>query len=88
MLKHEEIINYAIKGLQAEIAEYERKVREGYKYLEDIRAGKPVKTPKTENEIIDIIHKYEAEIERLQDEIFDLNWQLSLEQNGEDSHTR
>lgn len=83
MLKHEEIINYAIKGLQAEIAEYEKKVRKGYKYLEDIRAGKPVKTPKTENEIMDIIQKYEAEIKRLQDEISDLDWQLALEQAGE-----
>lgn len=74
MLKHDEIIKYAIKGLEAEIAEHEKKIQKGYKYLKEIQAGNQVNTPKTESEIMDIINKSKTEIERLADEIFNLKW--------------
>lgn len=83
MLTQQQIIEYAIKGLEHEIEKHEKQIRKGYQFLEDIRKGKSVKTPKTEDEIIDIIQKHHAEIERLKNEIHELDWQRALEETGE-----
>lgn len=77
MLNQKQIIEYAIKGIRAEIEKHEAVARKGVKFLEDIRQGKPVKTPKTEAEIKEIIRKHKIEVERLDKEKFDLEWELA-----------
>lgn len=79
MLEQKQILEYAIKGIAAEIDELEKAVRQGYDLVKKIDNGEKVKTPKTKFEILDIIREKKAEIERLDKERFDLKWELSDE---------
>lgn len=80
-MNQRELLDWAIKGLLAEIEEHERQVRRGQKYLNDIRNGKPVKTPKTEVEIIEIINKKNELIEELSRKKSVLEWIRDVELN-------
>lgn len=73
-MEKKELIEWAIKGINAEIDALESSIVKGKKYLAQIERGEPVKTPKTEIEILQIIEEKAAEIERLEKEKFALKW--------------
>ena len=77
MLNNKQILEYAIKGITAEIEELEKSVRKGYDLVKQIESGEKVKSPKTKYEILEICHDKKAEIEKLDKERFELHWQLS-----------
>lgn len=76
MLNQREIIEYAIKGINADIDALEKTVNEGKRHLLAFAEGKPSKTPKTEYEVREIIREKRAEIERLAKIEQDLKWKL------------
>lgn len=83
MLNQKQILQYAIKGLSAEIAELEKQVKKGYDLVKQIENGEKVNTPKTKFEILDICRAKKAEIEKLDKEKFDLSWQIEIEMKEE-----
>lgn len=81
MLNQAEIIEYAIKGINGDIEELEKKVKQGYKYIEQYENGIKPKTPLTTYEIKVVIRKANTEIEQLVKAKDELKWQLvELEQ--------
>lgn len=78
-MTEKEILQYAIKGITAEIEELEKSVRKGYELVKQIEQGQKVKTPKTKQEILEICHAKKAEIEKLDKERFDLRWKVDVE---------
>lgn len=76
-MNQKEIIEYAIKGMLNEIWELEGKVRKGQQYLEDLASGKKIKSPKNASEIKEIIRNTQAKIEELDKKKFNLEWELS-----------
>lgn len=83
MLNYKSILEYAVKGLTAEIEELEKTVRQGYALVKQIDNGEKVKTPKTKYEILEICREKNAKIERLDKERFELRWELSELQAAE-----
>lgn len=81
-MNQKEIIEFAIKGITAEIRELESTVEKGRKYLEDLAKGKKIKSPKNASEIKEIIHNAQAKIEELDKKKFDLQWQIEIELNA------
>lgn len=77
MLDQKQILEYAVKGITAEISELEKAVRHGYDLVKKIENGEKVKTPKTEYEILDICRDKKANIEKLEQMKNELKWQLS-----------
>nr|BDD45030.1 hypothetical protein 18 [Bacillaceae bacterium] len=77
-MNQKQIIEFAIKGIAAEIDEKEKQVRKGYKILDDIENGNIVYTKKSPYEIREIITKLKAEIEDLDKKKFDLTWELTI----------
>ena len=73
------ILEYAVKGMSAEIEALEKDIRRGYKLVEQIENGGKVKTPKNKQEILDIIAEKKKEVERLDKEKFALKWQIDVE---------
>lgn len=71
------IIEYAIKGVNAEIDEKEKTIHQGEKFLKQYENGEKPKTPKTPQEITVIIRKKKEEIEKLVKFQNDLKWQLT-----------
>lgn len=81
MLNQKQILEYAVKGLSAEIEELEKQVKKGYDLVKKIDNGEKVNSPKTKFEILEICRVKKAEIERLDREKFDLSWQVNVEMN-------
>lgn len=77
MMNYKQILEYAAKGLTAEIEELEKTVRQGYALVKQIDDGEKVKTPKSRYEILEICREKSKEIERLDKERFELRWELS-----------
>ncbi len=73
------ILQYAIKGIAAEIEQLEKDIKQGYKYIEQIDKGQKVKTPKTKQEILEIIAEKDAEMKKLEKEKFNISWQVDVE---------
>lgn len=71
------ILEYAIKGINAEIAELEKVINQGNQYLKQIENGEKPKTTKTPYEINVIIRKKKAEIEKLANDKDAIKWQLA-----------
>ena len=59
------VIEYAVKGIIAEIDEKEKAINQGKQFLKQIENGEKPKTPKSEYEIHVIIRKKKEEIEQL-----------------------
>ena len=74
------ILAYAIKGIAAEIEQLEKDIKQGYKFIEQIDNGEKVKTPKTKQEILQIIDAKDEEMKNLEKEKFALKWQLEVEE--------
>lgn len=79
MMNTTELMKWAVKGLSAEIDELEKTVSQGKRYLLDYEKGGQPKTPKTPDEIRQIIQEKQAEIEKLDKMKFDLKWELDVE---------
>jgi hypothetical protein len=71
------LIEWAIKGLSAEIDKLEKNVHQGYRLLNDLQNGKPIKSPLNADEIQFVINQKKEEIEKLYNEILDLRWRLT-----------
>lgn len=71
------ILEYAIKGINAEIDELEKTIRQGKQFLQQIANGEKPKTNKSEYEINVIIRKKKEEIEKLAKDKDDIKWQLA-----------
>ena len=83
MLSQKQILQYAVKGLTAEIEKLEKTVREGNSLIQKIDNGEKVKTPKTRYEIAEIVREKKAEIEKLDKERFALSWQIDVDMKDE-----
>lgn len=79
MMNTTELMKWAVKGLSAEIDELEKAVNQGKRYLLEYEKGGKPKTPKTPDEIREIIAEKKAEIEKLDKMKFDLKWELDVE---------
>ena len=78
-----EILQYALKGIAAEIEQLEKEVKQGYKLVEQIDNGEKVKTPKTKFEILDIISEKKEKMQKLEKEKFAISWQVEVEMQDE-----
>lgn len=76
-MKDYEVYKWAVKGLRAEIDELEKQVNKGKQYLAEYEKGGKPKTPKTPQEIREIIQEKKAKIEELDKKRFDLEWKIS-----------
>ena len=83
MLSQKQILQYAIKGITAEIEKLEKTVREGNALIKKIENGEQVKAKATKYEIAEIVKEKKAEIEKLDKERFALSWQVDVEMNDE-----
>ena len=81
MLNQKQILEYAVKGLSAEIEELEKQVKKGYDLVKKIDNGEKVNSSKTKFEILEICRVKKAESARLDREKFDLSWQVNVEMN-------
>ena len=83
MLSQKQILQYAIKGITAEIEKLEKTVREGNALIKKIENGEQVKVKATKYEVAEIVKEKKAEIEKLDKERFALSWQVDVEMNDE-----
>ncbi len=74
-MEQKQIIEWAIKGLTVEIQELEKAIKQGKQYLLQIERGEKVKTPKSAEEIKQIIADKTAEMEKLEKAKFELTWE-------------
>lgn len=74
-MDEKQIIAWAIKGINVEIQELEKTIKQGNKYLLQIERGEAVKTPKTAAEIKSIVAEKTAEMEKLERAKFELTWE-------------
>lgn len=79
MLNEKEILKYAVQGIKVEIEQLEKDIKQGYKYIEQIERGEKVKTPKTKQEILDIVADKKAKMEQLDKQRFEISWKLDVE---------
>lgn len=78
-MEQKELLEWAIKGLYAEIQELEKTVQKGEKYLEEYQKGKQTGTKKSPEEIKKIISEKKKQIEILDKKRFDLSWERDVE---------
>ena len=83
MLSEKKILEYAVKGIAAEISELEKQVEKGYELVKKIDNGEKVNTPKSKYEILEICREKKAEIEKLDKEKFAISWQVDVEMKDE-----
>lgn len=76
------LMDYAIKGINADIDKLERSIRRGKQLLKDIESGISHPTSKQPDEIRKIIFERKSEIEHLKQLESDIEWQ-QLELKGE-----
>ena len=79
MMNEKDLIKWAVKGLMAEIDSIEKDVNRGKRFLLEYEKGQQPKTPKTPDEIREIIKEKNAEIERLYTMKSNLQWELDVE---------
>ena len=75
-MKKEELINYAMKGILADIRELEKQVEKGKQYLRMIENREEIPTKLSMSEIQAVIAQKREEIEKLDRMRFDLQWEL------------
>ncbi len=78
-----EILQYAVKGINAEIEQLEKDIKQGYKFIEQIDNGEKVKTPKSKYEILEIIAEKDEQMKKLEKEKFAISWQVEVEMKDE-----
>lgn len=77
MLSYKQILEYAVKGITAEIENLEKDVKQGYKFIDQIDNGEIPKIKKSKYEILDICQEKNNEIKKLEKECFELRWEIS-----------
>lgn len=77
MLNQIDILDFAIKGVNADIEKLEQSIKKGRKLLKDYENGVTFKTKKTPYEIQEVIQKKKAEIEDLVQVENELKWKLA-----------
>lgn len=65
MLEQKQVLEYAIKGINAQIDELEKTINQGKQFLKQYENGEKPKTPKAPHEIKKIIQEKKDEIEKL-----------------------
>jgi hypothetical protein len=78
MMDSKQLIEYARKGIVAEIRKHEKKVLRGRAYLKAIDNGERVNTPLSRSQIEAVIARAKAEIKRLSDEEMELRYSESI----------
>lgn len=78
-MEQKELLDWAIKGITAEISGIEKSIRKGKQYLELYRNGGFPKTGKTPDEVRKIISEKQKQIEILDKKRFDLSWERDVE---------
>lgn len=81
MLDNKQILEYAVKGLAADIDKLKNDVIKGKKLIEQIDNGQKPKTAKTRQEVASVISAKLDEIEKLEKELANIRWQLDVEMN-------
>ena len=76
-MREYDIYKWAVKGLTAEIDKLEKDIQRGKQLLRKYENGNSTKTPKTPQEIRQIIQDKKDEIKKLDKQRFDLNWEIS-----------
>lgn len=79
-MKKERLYEFAIEGMQAKIKELRRTSRRARELIEEKRFSTGHKCKLTLNELDEIASKAEAEIKKLEQECWDLRWELALEE--------
>lgn len=74
MMDRRQLIEYARKGIMAEIRKHEKKVLRGRAYLKAMDSGEQVSTPLSRSQIEAVITRAKAEIKRLSDEEMELRY--------------
>ena len=87
-MNRKELLQYAVKGLSAEIAGHEERLMKGYSYLDKINRGESLKSGKTRAEIIDIINEKEQIINDLIKKRDDLLWEEAMLEETEKERRR
>ena len=64
-MTHKEVLEWAVKGIRAEVEKLDSDIRTGQRLLEQYERGEQPKTPKTPSEIRAIIQRKREEIEEL-----------------------
>ena len=64
-MEYKTILEYAVKGLRAEVEKLDNDIRTGQRLLEQYEKGEQPKTPKTPQEIRAIIQRKREQIEEL-----------------------
>lgn len=77
MLNQKQVLEYAIKGINADIDELEKSINQGNKFLQQLENGEKPKTPKTAFEIKQVIQEKKSEIEKLAKLKDDMKWALT-----------
>lgn len=77
MLEQKQILEYAIIGVSKEIDDLEKAVNRGKQFLLQYERGQKPKTPKSPQEIKEIIQKKRVEIEKLADIKNEMKWALT-----------
>ena len=75
-MREQEILNYAIKGINQEIEKHDKSLRQGQKFIEQYYKGEPIKTKLPIYEIENICKKKVEEIENLENKRNELKWIL------------
>ncbi len=76
MLNQIDILDFAIKGVNADIDKLEQSIKKGRNLLKEYENGVTFKAKKTPYEIQEVIQKKKAEIEDLKQIENELQWQL------------
>ena len=79
MMEKKKLIEYARKGLMAEIREHEATIAKGRGYLNAMDKGERVNTPLARSEIEAVIAKAKAKVEALSNEERELRLAQALE---------
>ena len=75
-MTHKEVLEWAVKGIRAEVDKLDNDIRTGQRLLEQYEKGKQPKTPKTPQEIRQIIQRKRDEIEELDRKRIELQFDM------------
>lgn len=87
-MDNKELIQYAIKGIGIEIAEYESKIDKGYNIIDKINRKEKVNTTKSRAEILETIEKYRQKRDELSKKRDDLLFDEMMADEDRKTQTR
>ena len=87
-MEHKELLNYAIKGLNGEIAEIELKISKGYNIIDKLNKGQEVHITKSRAEMLDTIGNYRQKRDELQQKRDNLLFEEMLADEDRKTQTR